>query len=157
MIISTTTFYVILAVLIIALFILASKLKKKGQKKSFWNLLILLAFPVYMFTPHLYTVTACGEYNSEMVLFPKGDYTWGRSCYIVNNSDSNLLLEYIPYGEVDDIPDDIIIRPGETHQASKMEVDYPFRDSPSSVRVKKKKGTIKTRLICYDGSLEEEE
>lgn len=150
MIVSTTTFYVILAILVVILLIPAW-MKSGKSKKSYWHFLAVLAFPVYMFVPSFYTVTSCGEYTEEKVLFPKGGMTWGRNFYLLNNSDSQLLLEYIPYGEVSNVPNDVVIQPNSLHHAERSELNYPFEKAPTSVKVKKAKGTVKTRLECYKG------
>ena len=150
MIISMSAFYTICGLIIAAAIIPAiiTGIKHKG-KKSPWLLILVLLAPVTLFTPAIYDVTDCGEYNKKVLILPKGEYSMGMHNYIINNSDKELFFEYLVYGnsKLSDDQMDMIIVPGTTFKAPTTEINYVFTDAPSSIKIKGD-GEIRERLSC---------
>ncbi|MDR2915315.1 MAG: hypothetical protein LBV74_10875 [Tannerella sp.] len=156
MIVSVNVYYVILALIVLALFIkplYARFIKKQGNKYDAMYLLIIFLLPVNWYTPKIISVTDCGEYKKEVVLFPAKrngvEMGYGKNTFIFNDSDKKLILEYHFYGK--NTPDedevDAMILPGNYVKINRVGVDHIFETLPDKVS-SKSGGATKTSLRC---------
>lgn len=159
MIISTTTYYIIVGLIIACgiLPVLYGRITKTGRFGWTW-IIILFTIPLNWYTPTIYNVSDCDVYTKEVLFLPKGDFDMGQHNYIVNNSDKELFFEYIVYGSatLDEDEMDLIIEPGTTCEVPVISIDYLFKDAPESVS-SKSAGETKYRLSCDVPDWEEDE
>jgi len=148
----------IFAILCIIPALYARLIKKQGNRLDFSILFIAILVPVNWYTPAVFHVTDCNQYTKDILLFPNSTYSLGRHNYIINDSNSDLLLEYIVYGNVkpEKVKDDTIIEPKETYQAPFIHLDYVFEQAPESINTKGD-GMVKTKLSCFSSSFDMEE
>ena len=152
MIISIYTYYVICAIFVLLCAIPAlytRYIKKKGNDKDWTYLLVVLLVPLNWYTPAIFTITSCEEYTKEVLLFPTSDYSLGEHAYVINQTDGDLFLKYIVYGNVsaDKIHDDVIIKPGTTHQHTRVTIEHVLEEAPESISTKSD-GSVSCRLSC---------
>ncbi len=156
MIVSSNTYIIVLiaiALLICAKPLYARFVKKQGNKYDAMYLLILILLPVNWYTPKITTVTDCGSFQDEVVLFPANKngvaIGYGKNTYIFNNSDKKLLFEYLYYGNVSADTDEVnqIIEPGKSVKVNTISINYIFEEPDASVS-SKSNGVTQTWLYC---------
>jgi predicted membrane channel-forming protein YqfA (hemolysin III family) len=157
MIVSSATYIVVL--LLIAAFIVAKPLyarfiKKQDNKYDAMYFLLLILLPINWFTPAIITVTECGKYQKEITLIPTTKegvkLSYGKHLYVFNNSKSTVIVEDIPFGNVDesDVSPLITIETGKNAAVKgNVVIDYIFEEVPRSVKTKSD-GEVKTALYC---------
>lgn len=156
MIISMNTYYIILGVIVIiaGIFYLLFKRRNKSAISSVIMIgTVILLIVINVNTPRCLTVESCGNYTEEIILVPTslGDLktSYGKSTYIINNSDQPLGFEYIFYGSntAKEDEEDVLIMPKEVKRVGGVTIDYLFTEPDSSVK-SKGSGATKTHLLC---------
>lgn len=156
MIVSAQTYNIILIVIVIlvALKPLFSRfIKKQGSKHDWMFALLILILPINWYTPTFITVTSCGKFTKEVLIFPSErdgvNYSYGWNNYIINKSLDNLAFEYLYYGENKREEDELdqLIKPGAVAKVNEVKIDFIFEEEAKSVSTKSK-GATKTSLYC---------
>lgn len=151
MIISTNAFYACCVGLIaIGLISMYYSQQKTGGFKWWSFIMLLLIVPFSLLTPAVYDVKGCDDYSKEILIFPKEGYSLGRYSYVINNSDRDIYLKTIVFGDGNTTADeDITIEPGTHYRAEVGEIHYPFKEIPESIIITNKPGDeIRYSLSC---------
>jgi len=156
MIVSAQTYNIILIAIIILVAIrplYTRYVKKRGSKHDWMFALLLLLLPINWYTPTFITVTSCGKYSKEVLIFPgKKDglsYSYGWCNYIINKSLNTLAFEYVFYGDNKRKEDELdqIIMPGKIEKVNEVTIDFVFEQEAKTVSTKSS-GATKTTLYC---------
>ena len=128
-------------------------IKKQGNKHDWMFALLILLLPINWYTPTFINVTSCNNFTKEVLIFPGQkdgvNYSYGRSNYVVNKSITNLVLEYVYYGDNKREGDEVdqIIPPGKIAKVNEVKIDFVFEAQAKSVSTKSS-GATKTSLYC---------
>lgn len=156
MIVSAQTYNIILIAIVILVAIkpLFSRYVKKQDNKHDWMFaLLILLLPINWYTPTFITVSSCGKFTKEVLIFPSErdgvNYSYGWNNYIINKSLDNLAFEYLYYGENKREADELdqLIKPGAVAKVNEVKIDFIFEEEAKSVSTKSK-GATKTSLYC---------
>ena len=156
MIVSAQTYLIILIAIVILVAIkpLYTRLiKKQGNKHDWMFALLLFLLPINWYTPTFITVTSCGKFTKEVLLFPGEkdgvNYSYGWCNYIINKSLNTVAFEYLFYGDNKrkDDEQDKIIPPGKIEKVNEVTIDFVFEEEAKSVSTKSS-GATKTTLYC---------
>lgn len=144
-------YFLCLSIILLGLTLIYQKWTKAGKGGGWYWLILLSVVPLGILTPNVYRVSACGVYDQRVLLFPKDDFRMGMHCYVENDSEIPLFLEYVVYGDVLDytLTEDMVIKPNTIKEVPSTEVHYIFEDNPSDILINAtRSGVIRYRLSC---------
>lgn len=151
MTIPVDVFYLLcIAIVLGALMLIYNSWYKKSERGGWYWLLLLSVVPIGIFTPCIYEVEACGVYERKVLLFPNSKYSYGMHNYVENNTDRDLFLKSIAYGETSSKDSEVSIVPGESYKVPSVELHYVFDEAPESILTNNKRsGEVRYHLSCY--------
>ena len=156
MIIAAQTYKIILIAITILVAIrplYTRYVKKQGSKHDWMFALLFLLLPINWYTPTFITVTSCGKFTKEVLLFPTQkdgvSYSYGWCNYIINKSQQPLAFEYVYYGDNQPKADEQrqVIQPNGIGKVNVVVIDFIFEPQAKSVSTKSS-GATKTSLNC---------
>lgn len=164
MLISRDVYMVIIFIILACAFLPFFYYLIKERKKKIWSLFILIILlPLDIYTPAVTTVTACGEYKKEVLLFSTNRLESGNHGYIINQSNQPIYLETIVYSEETDTMPEIdqsevefaIIQPNDIYRTHFGHApQYIFEEADESIHVKGGSSKLRYRLSCEPFDME---
>lgn len=146
MIITSTIFYVSLAVLLAVIYgvflFVENKYDKEDFKRKSIFVIVPLAILIYMFCPKVYIIQNCTTSEEKVMVFPTQGFTYGNGkCYVINQSSKVLKIETYVYGnpseeEIMEKSINVDIDPKATAMIPKGMISYLLKPAPNSVSTK---------------------